>query len=376
MSGGVESVGERQEASRTHVHPEIEPLAAEWDALADQVAAPPFLRPGWFAIWWRAFGSGTLDLLVVRRAGRLSGVLPLERRRGVVRGLANYHSPLFEPLVAHPDDARTLYALAAARTSRRLSLGFLDGSGPMPREVSEAASAAGFRVLQRSLQRTPELAIDGDWADYRGRLDRRFRKELGRLRRRLYELGSVELEITDGSADLERLLQEVLTVEASGWKGEAGTAIASRPETRSFYEELSRWASARGLLRVLILRLDGKPVAVDLALEASGVRYMLKGGFEAEYSRAAPGILLLEAGLEHAFESGLRRVELGGGDDAYKLRWTTAVRERHLVQAFPPRPLGWADWLAFAVARPVAARARQWRLRQRERARHRSGPRT
>ena len=47
----------------------------------------------------------------------------------------------------------------------------------------------------------------------------------------------MELEITDGSADLERLLQEVLTVEASGWKGEAGTAIASRPETRSFYEE-------------------------------------------------------------------------------------------------------------------------------------------
>ena len=27
-------------------------------------------------------------------------------------------------------------------------------------------------------------------------------------------------------------------MEASGWKGEAGTAIASRPETRSFYEEL------------------------------------------------------------------------------------------------------------------------------------------
>ena len=94
--------------------------------------------------------------------------------------------------------------------------------------------------------------------------------------------------------------------------------------------------------------------------------HMLKGG-PSEYSRVAPGVLLLETGLEHAFETGLRRVELGGGDDAYKLRWTTGVRERHLVQAFSPRPLGWADWLAFAVARPAAARARQWRLRQRER---------
>ena len=37
-------------------------------------------------------------------------------------------------------------------------------------------------------------------------------------------------------------------MEALGWKGEADTAILSRPETRRFYEELARWASARGLL--------------------------------------------------------------------------------------------------------------------------------
>ena len=74
---------------------------------------------------------------------------------------------------------------------------------------------------------------------------------------------------------------------------------------------------------------------------------MLKGGFDPEYSRAAPGTLLLEAGLKHAFASGLRRVELGGGDDAYKLRWTSAVRERDLVQAFPrarsARSTGWGS---------------------------------
>src|SRR5438067_789092 len=27
----------------------------EWDALADRVAAPPFLRPGWIAAWCRAY---------------------------------------------------------------------------------------------------------------------------------------------------------------------------------------------------------------------------------------------------------------------------------------------------------------------------------
>jgi hypothetical protein len=39
------------------VHDAIAPIAAEWDALAERTAAPPFARPGWFAAWGRAFGA-------------------------------------------------------------------------------------------------------------------------------------------------------------------------------------------------------------------------------------------------------------------------------------------------------------------------------
>ena len=161
--------------------------------------------------------------------------------------------------------------------------------------------------------------------------------------------------MTDGSDRLAERLQEVFAVEGMGWKAEGETAILSRPETHRFYSEVAGWASARGALRLLILRVDERPVAVDLALEERGIRYMLKGGFDPAYSWVAPGTLLLESGLEHAFAAGLRRVELGGGDDAYKLRWTEAVRERSLVQAFP-RGLGTFEWAGFAFGRPAAKR--------------------
>src|SRR5438105_12628854 len=44
------------------VKDEIEPLAREWDDLADRVSAPPFLRSGWTAAWWLAFGRGHLEV--------------------------------------------------------------------------------------------------------------------------------------------------------------------------------------------------------------------------------------------------------------------------------------------------------------------------
>src|SRR5690348_16425909 len=69
-------------------------LAEEWDSLADRVGAPPWARPGWVDAWWRAFGSGELDVLTVYSSdGRLAGVLPVARRRGRVEAPVNWHSP-------------------------------------------------------------------------------------------------------------------------------------------------------------------------------------------------------------------------------------------------------------------------------------------
>ena len=171
-------------------------------------------------------------------------------------------------------------------------------------------------------------------------------------------------EVDRGEQRLDQRLREAFAVEGSGWKGEGGTAIASRPETRAFYEGVARWAAERGILRLCFLRLDGAPIAVDYALEDNGVRFILKGGFDVEYARQSPGSLLLEDGLEDAFATGLERVELGGGEDVYKLRWTESVRERRLLQAFAPTLLGRADHTVVAFGRPLAKRLLERRRRE------------
>jgi CelD/BcsL family acetyltransferase involved in cellulose biosynthesis len=368
MTGAGESPGvvAGGDSAAIAIESSFEDVAQEWDALADRVSAPPHLRAAWFRAWHAAFGTGSPALVTLRRAGRLAAVLPLERGRGAARAMANYHSPGFAAVAEDAEAVAAVCEGALPAANRSITLKLVDEGGPAAVAAVRSADNHGWRVLREVTQRTPVIHIREPWEDYLGGRDRDFRKELRRLGRRLDELGEVSFEITDGRDGLEDPLEEVFRVEGSSWKLERNTAIVSQPETRQFYTDVATWASGQGMLRLLILRLDGRAVAVDFALEAHGVRYMLKGGFDDGLGRVAPGVLLLAAGLEQAFAANLDTVELGGGDDAYKLRWTSELRPRERVQLFARGPLGLSEWFAYAVGRPLAQRASS-RLRGRRR---------
>jgi CelD/BcsL family acetyltransferase involved in cellulose biosynthesis len=240
-----------------------------------------------------------------------------------------------------------------ARRPAQVSLGFLGALGSDMEELTGAAETAGYATLQRTLERSPFVTVDGDWEGYERSLSRSMRRDLLRCRRRLEELGRVALDVQHDTAHLD----EALAVESLGWKRTAGTAIISAPQTARFYADVAHWAAAGGRLRLIFLRVDGHPVAFHLALEDDRTYFPLKGGFDPAFRAQSPGRLLIHATLERAFAIGLRRYEFLGDGDAYKLRWATEAYDRVLFQAFAPGPVGRARWAAFAYGRPAAKRA-------------------
>jgi CelD/BcsL family acetyltransferase involved in cellulose biosynthesis len=340
----------------------IEPLAAEWDELADRVNAAPFLRPDWVAAWRAAFGAGTLEVLTVRRDGSLRAVLPLQRHDGTVASPTNGHTPQFGILAV--DRRATCEAVAGLleRRTPRVTLSFLDPAGDEVAELRRGAADAGYRVLSRTLERSPYVRVEENWDGYRKRLKGKMVAELRRRRRRLEELAELSFEVVDTSRELDRLLEEGFSLEHSGWKLERATAIVSNPATRAFYTNVARWAVERGWLRLAFLRVGGRPIAFQYGIEANGVYYFLKGGYDQEYHRFAPGQLLVQAMLERAFSLGLARFEFLGVDDDWKLAWTSTLREWQRVDLFGPSPHGRAQWALEAYGRPIARRARLRRL--------------
>jgi CelD/BcsL family acetyltransferase involved in cellulose biosynthesis len=357
--GDAGAVGSEAGAEAVEILHSFEPLEAEWDALADRAGSIPWVRPGWVAAWWRAFGEGRPTIVTLRRDGELAGVLPLAGgRRGALRSPTNWHTPEFE-LLAVDDAARAALARAvlAQLRPRRLTLAFLPAEGGGLEEVRAAARTARYRVLERELERSPYVPVEGSWEAFAAGLTKKVEKDVNRRTRRLEERGPVELEVLDGGEDLDALLEEGFRLEGSGWKDENGTAISSRPDTLGFYTEVARWAAARGTLRLVFLKVAGARIAFELVVAEDGRWYDLKGGYDAEERQHSPGKLTARRLLERLHVEGARSLELLGKEEPWKLELTSAARSRRLLQAFSPRPGGIADWLAFRFGRPAAKAA-------------------
>jgi CelD/BcsL family acetyltransferase involved in cellulose biosynthesis len=335
----------------------------EWDELAQAVNAPPFLRPRWFETWWDAFGSGSLDIVALRRDGRLAAVLPLSRRLGMVRSLANWHQPEFGA-VAQDAAARQALADALLGTARSpISLRVIDARGADGEALRVAGRAAGARLQTRVQLRSPYLDIDCDWDTYQARLDGDTYRNIRRRRRRLAERGELVARMEDRWAGIDDALAAGFEIEGSGWKRDAGTAITSDPATSAFYTEISRWAAEHGWLRMAWLELDGAPVAWDLLLEHAGVLYALKGGYDTTYRKFGPGHLLTVDVLDYCFARGLRRMDFLGDTSRYKRTWTRAAREMTAIELFPRSTAGAVGLVSYRYGRPIAKRARDYATR-------------
>jgi CelD/BcsL family acetyltransferase involved in cellulose biosynthesis len=348
--------GETDRDANIQLHARVEPVADEWDALADRAASVPWARPGWFRAWYDAFAPGEAQVITLRRGSALVGVVPLTSRRGVVRAASNWHTPEFR-LIADSDALEQLAGAVMARRPHRIALQFVDSDEAGTRACRAAAEDAGYSIQVRTLERSPYIETGGDWDAYTRGRNGKLLRELGRRRRRLEAEGRFAFEVHDGSERLEELLEEGFRVEAAGWKAAAGSAIASQPATRRFYSEIGRWAAARDWLRLAFLRLDSRPFAFDFGLQHDGVHYLLKTGYDPAYGRFAPGMLLRREMIARAFDEGLRSYEFLGADEPWKLEWTNTVRERVLFQAFAPTLRGRLERRAFAYGRPLAKRA-------------------
>jgi CelD/BcsL family acetyltransferase involved in cellulose biosynthesis len=346
-SYSISTVAARHEIE---IHDAIEPIADEWEELAVRIGADPFRRPGWFSCWLESFGSQGLKVLAVRREGRLAAVLPVFARRGTVHSVTNWHTPRFAAVAADASAEESVLEGLFRDAPRRVDLSFLPTES-----VERLRRAAGRRSFSsRPVLRSPYVKIEGDWDSYLRGLTSKARSNLRRRRKRLAERGEVAIEVVEGGSGLEALLEESFRIEASGWKGAQNTAIVSSADTERFYRRLAHWAADVEILRLALLRLDGRLIASNLSLESEGSHYLVKIGHDAELGQWAPGTVLTAAMIERAFSLRLKSYEFLGDAAPYKLQWTSTCRDLMRAQAFAGSPLGRIDRLAQTRGRALA----------------------
>jgi CelD/BcsL family acetyltransferase involved in cellulose biosynthesis len=329
-------------------------LSSEWEQLLP-ADARPFDQHCWYTAWWAAFGdAGKLNVCTVRRDGRLAGVLPLYAGEGGLSGMANGHSPVFRPLAADPEALTALLETAAAK-SARLTLPSLPTGEPCLEQLRDGVG--GVRWAIEPAYASPIVDTSGDYETWKAASKPRWGAPLERFRRKMGRDHEAELSIVEPPADLDAELKAGFAVEAGGWKGEAGTAILSNPDTAAFYTEIATAFSYRDELRLSRIVLDGEVAAFDLCLLHRGRLYLLKTGFDERFRKLAPGLVMRLSVIERCFELGLEAHELLGEESEWKAKFATDKREHVNALAYGRGPAGFLRRSYRGVLRPKMKKA-------------------
>ena len=286
-----------------------DPLAAvRWDHLAQFASTPnPF-----FERWFLQPALEALDphnrvkLVRFERAGELIGLLPVERAsrysRWPLPHMASWLHPncfLGAPLVQYGEEAAFWQALLARADAEPGAALFLHlAAMPLDTRLADALFATCAAQRRRiALVRREERAMLGSTmapVDYLAHaLPGKKRKELRRQHARLAELGTVVTVRQDDAQGIHEWINAFLSLEARGWKGREGSALAAAPGgTAALFRGALTEAAARGKLERLSLTLDGRPIAMLASFLCPPGAFSFKTAFDEDFARFSPGVLL------------------------------------------------------------------------------------
>ncbi len=285
---------------------------AEWQSLAEGAAEPnPF-----FESWYLLPSLRALDphgeCMVMRYAEgtALSGLMPLVRQNRYYRYPLTHlsawvHANCFlgAPLVAAGHEQGFWEALldwADANAGRALFLHLpqlpLDGL-LYAALVDVCASQRRQTALVHRENRAMLASTETPESYFEASLSTKKRKELRRQFTRLSELGGVVFSRQQDAAGLEPWVEQFLALEHSGWKGAAGSALASHHATAALFREALDGAAALGKLERLTLSLDGEPIAMLATFHTAPGAFSYKTAFDERFARYSPGVLLQRENL-------------------------------------------------------------------------------
>ncbi len=291
---------------------EIEP---EWSRLAKQALEPnPFYEP-WFllpALQHLQFPGPVNAILVWQETPKqptaprdLVALLPIfvnRKAKGFpvpVAELAHrFYFASSVPLVHREDALEILSAIwqwcrGKEAPAQILAFPFLPTDGAFYHLlVDEASTSNRLMQVESAYTRTRFLHTVPREAYYQSNFSGRARKHYRRQKELLSELGAWNYDALSAEEDCGPWVEQFLELEASGWKGQQGTALASNEADATFFRVVTANAHARGQLCMHRITLDGKAVASRCAWRSGDDAFLSKVAYDEAMARYSPGVLL------------------------------------------------------------------------------------
>lgn len=286
----------------------IMPLAAidgdAWRALAARAIEPNgYYLPDWeLAVNASAPGRTGAAALSAHDGIRLIGLMP------VVPLWRSHKIPLPALVSAHPygtlctppldrdsGEAAAAALMQAARDAgaHALLLREVALDGPALRTFQALLRGEGLqaRVLRWHLRAALDATREADELLHDA-LGAKKLKELRRQRHRLGDHGAVRFDIARTPDEVAAATETFLKLEASGWKGRRGTALAQVAGDATFIRRATQALSRSGGCEIVTLYAGDNAAAAGIVLRHQSRAFFFKIGVDERLAKFSPGVQL------------------------------------------------------------------------------------
>jgi CelD/BcsL family acetyltransferase involved in cellulose biosynthesis len=284
--------------------PITEMAVDQWQSLAERAIEPNgYYLPEWeLAVNASAQGRTDCSALSAWSDDRLIGLMPM------ISMWRAYRIPLPALVSAHPygtlcvppldremakDAAAQLMQQARETGAHALILRDMSLDGAVMPSFAEVLQRDGLRphVLHSNLRACLDATRDADELLHDA-LGTKKLKELRRLRHRLAEHGTVRFDVARSPKDAAAALETFLALEAGGWKGTRGTALAQNDGDIRFIRRATTALAASNQCEIVTLRAGDTPVAAGIVLRHQDRAFFFKIGVDERFAKYSPGVQL------------------------------------------------------------------------------------
>jgi CelD/BcsL family acetyltransferase involved in cellulose biosynthesis len=295
---------------------------ARWDRLAAGGSGGVFLTHAWQRLWWNAMAESPLLIVVAERRGEPFAIAPLYAAAGTLM-LVGSGSADYLDFAGHPDEPALASLLAAARDAlpdfSGIKLYHLRGDSATCALLPGVAARLGLELYSEEEVGAPYADLT-DPAAVRYATDRRkLRKEEARMRR----AGTLATRAAD-AAEAGEMVEVFLAQHSSRWRA-LGEESFERPGSRELVRNVVDRGVRDGWARLTVLEWRGAPVALDISLLAGTTQLNWLVSRDHSIREHSPGTILAGHVARDAVAAGMRRLDLGLGEEEYKLRGSSGV---------------------------------------------------
>ena len=281
-----------------------------------------FVTPAWLKVWWQAFGKPYQShLCVISNRDHHLGIAPLMLEGTTARLIGNDDVCDYLDIVVAPtfgtEFCETLIDHLSANDIHRLDLRPLRPDSAVLTALVPVAEQKGCGVSVTPHDASMEIQLPPSWDDYLYSLSGKSRHEIRRKMRRLEEAARIDHRILSEPDEIEAQMDTFLTLFRNSRRDKAAFLTAPM---EGFFRGLAQSLAARGLLKLVILRLDGQARAAVMCFDSGSTMYLYNSGYDPRFQSLSVGFISKVISIRTSIEMNKQIYDFMKGEERYKHR--------------------------------------------------------